>query len=52
MLLTNLFAFAEFERSMIIERTQAGKAIARQKEGYKECRQDTLKREWIVRLRC
>lgn len=38
MLLTNLFAFAEFERSMIIERTQAGKAIARQKEGFREGR--------------
>ncbi|ULO06262.1 recombinase family protein [Paenibacillus sp. 19GGS1-52] len=38
MLLTNLFAFAEFERAMILERTQAGKAIARQKEGYREGR--------------
>lgn len=38
MLLTNLFAFAEFERAMILERTQAGKAIARQKEGFREGR--------------
>lgn len=32
------FAFAEFERDMIIERTQEGKAIAKQKPGYKEGR--------------
>lgn len=33
-----LLAFAEFERDMIIERTQAGKAIARTKAGYREGR--------------
>lgn len=32
------FSFAEFERDMIIERTQEGKAIAKQKEGFKEGR--------------
>ena len=32
------FAFAEFERDMIIERTQEGKAIARQNPGYREGR--------------
>ena len=32
------FAFAEFERDMIVERTQEGKAIAKTKEGYKEGR--------------
>ena len=32
------FAFAEFERSLIIERTQAGKAIARTKQGFKDGR--------------
>lgn len=32
------FAFAEFERDMIVERTQEGKAIARTKEGYKDGR--------------
>ncbi len=31
-------AFAEFERDMIVERTSEGKAIARQKEGYREGR--------------
>jgi len=32
------FAFAEYERDMIIERTQEGKAIARKKEGFREGR--------------
>ena len=31
-------AFAEFERDMIVERTNEGKAIAREKEGYREGR--------------
>lgn len=38
LIVTNLLAFAEFERSMIIERTQSGKAIAKTKEGYREGR--------------
>lgn len=38
LIITNLLAFAEFERSMIIERTSAGKMIAKSKEGYKEGR--------------
>lgn len=33
-----LLAFAEFERDMIVERTQAGKAIARTKDGFREGR--------------
>lgn len=33
-----MFAFAEFERDMIVERTMEGKAIAKQKEGYREGR--------------
>lgn len=32
------FSFAEFERDMIVERTQEGKAIAKTREGYKEGR--------------
>jgi len=36
--LTTLLAVAELERSMIIERTQAGKEIARTKNGYKDGR--------------
>lgn len=35
---TILAAFAEYERAMIIERTQAGKAIAREKPGFREGR--------------
>ncbi|MBN1050441.1 recombinase family protein [Clostridium botulinum] len=38
LIVTNLLAFAEFERAMIIERTQAGKAIAKTKEGFTEGR--------------
>lgn len=33
-----LLAFAEFERDMIIERTQAGKEIARTKDGFRDGR--------------
>lgn len=38
LIVTNLLAFAEFERNMIIERTQTGKAISRTKAGFKEGR--------------
>lgn len=38
LIVTNLLAFAEFERAMIIERTQSGKAIAKQKDDFKEGR--------------
>lgn len=38
LIITNLLAFAEFERAMIIERTQSGKAIAKTKEGFTEGR--------------
>ena len=38
-LITNiLLAFAEYERDMIIERTQAGKEIARTKNGFRDGR--------------
>ena len=33
-----LLSFAQFERDMIIERTQEGKSIARQREGYRDGR--------------
>lgn len=36
--LTTLLAVAEMERNTIIERTQTGKEIAKQKEGFKEGR--------------
>lgn len=38
LIVTNLLAFAEFERAMIIERTQGGKAIAKLKTDFKEGR--------------
>ena len=38
LLITTLLAFAEFERSLIIERTSEGKAIARTKADYREGR--------------
>lgn len=44
---TIMLAFAEFERDMIVERTQEGKAIARQKDDYREGRPITYKREQI-----
>lgn len=36
--ITTLLAVAELERSMIVERTQAGKLVAKSKPGYKEGR--------------
>lgn len=47
LIVTNLLAFAEFERSMIIERTQAGKAIAKTKEGFKEGRPKIYTKEQL-----
>ena len=38
LILNVLLSFAEFERDMIVERTQAGKEVARQRPGYKEGR--------------
>lgn len=38
LILTVMSGFAEFERDMIVERTQAGKAIAKEKPDYKEGR--------------
>ena len=38
LIVTNLLAFAEFERAMIIERTQSGKAIAKQRDNFREGR--------------
>lgn len=46
LVLTCLLGFAEFERDMIVERTQAGKAIARTKAGFKEGR-PTIKADKI-----
>ena len=38
LILTVLLAFAEYERGMIVERTQSGKAIARHNPNYREGR--------------
>jgi DNA invertase Pin-like site-specific DNA recombinase len=38
LILTIMLGFAEFERDMIVERTQTGKAIAKTKTGFKEGR--------------
>lgn len=44
LMVTMLLAFAEFERDMIVERTQTGKAVAKQdpnwKDGRKPCKID------------
>ena len=37
-ILTVMLAFAQFERDSIVERTSAGKALAREKEDYREGR--------------
>lgn len=39
------FAFAEFERDMIVERTQEGKAIAKQNPNYREGRKPKYTKE-------
>ena len=41
------FSFAEFERDMIRERTQEGKAVAKTKNGYKEGRPKKFTNEQI-----
>lgn len=43
-----LSAFAEFERDMIVERTQEGKAIARLREDFREGRPKTYTRKQIA----
>lgn len=47
LIVTNLLAFAEFERAMIIERTQSGKAIARQKDDFREGRPKVYSKKQI-----
>jgi DNA invertase Pin-like site-specific DNA recombinase len=50
LILTIMLAFAEYERNMIVERTQAGKDIARQREGYHEGRKQTYTDDEIAKL--
>ena len=52
-LITNiLLAFAEYERDMIVERTQAGKEIARSKHGFRDGRPpiDQKKKDFAANL--
>lgn len=42
-----MFAFAEFERDMIVERTTEGKEIAKQRPDYREGRKPTYSKEQI-----
>ncbi|CUX32573.1 Putative DNA-invertase from lambdoid prophage Rac [Clostridium sp. C105KSO15] len=42
-----MLAFAEFERDMIVERTQEGKAIAKTKDDYREGRPKKYSRQQI-----
>lgn len=47
LLVTVLSGFAEFERDMIVERMAEGKAVARQREGYREGRKPKYTREQL-----
>lgn len=52
-LIRNIFlSFAQFERDMIVERTQEGKAIASLREGYKDGRPEkVIDKEQFTKLR-
>ncbi|MFE4243650.1 recombinase family protein [Peribacillus butanolivorans] len=45
---TMFFAFAEFEKDLIVERTQEGKAIARQRDDFKEGRPNKFTKKQIA----
>jgi DNA invertase Pin-like site-specific DNA recombinase len=47
LILTIMSGFAEFERDMIVERTQEGKAIARQREDFREGRPKKFSKKQI-----
>lgn len=47
LILTIMLAFAQYERDMIVERTQAGKDVARKRKGYREGRPQTYSDERI-----
>ena len=48
LILTVMLAFAEYEHGMIVERTQTGKAIARQNPDYREGRPKKYTRKQIT----
>lgn len=47
LILTIMSGFAEFERDMIVERTQEGKAIAKQRDDFREGRPNKFSNEHI-----
>jgi DNA invertase Pin-like site-specific DNA recombinase len=47
LILSVMLAFAEFERDMIVERTQEGKAIAKQRDDFREGRPKKFKKAQI-----
>ena len=47
LILTVMLAFAEYERGMIVERTQTGKAIAKQRPDYREGRPKKFKKAQV-----
>ena len=48
LILTIMLAFAEYERGMIVERTQTGKAVAKQDPNYREGRPKKFTSEQIA----
>lgn len=52
LMVTMLLAFAEFERALIIERTQTGKAAARSRTGFRDGRPPKFSREQIDHAIC
>lgn len=48
LIITCLLAFAQFERSMIVERTSSGREIAKQKEDYREGRPKKFTKKQIA----
>lgn len=48
LILTTMLAFAEFERDMIIERTQSGKELARRNPDYREGRPKKYSKKQIA----
>ncbi|MEH7501980.1 recombinase family protein [Neobacillus drentensis] len=47
LILTIMSGFAEFERDMIVERTQEGKAIAKQRDDYREGRPNKFSKKQV-----
>jgi DNA invertase Pin-like site-specific DNA recombinase len=47
LILTIMSGFAEFERDMIVERTQEGKAIAKQREDFREGRPNKFSKKQV-----